>query len=257
MTLSGKAQVTVDFQCSHPWPDGLWELLDIWAKYEDVGLAPERYGSSEMRTFPLVQWNKEEMEQTWMRTKGGVFKKKSPWDMSAMVFFMWNHYKRLPIKAISLFTLWIDTEFFSNEERVERFLEFCKDLYKWGDMDHGYVALESEYRVKNSLGHGKEGPLGGANLKIALPGIYWANFFGPLYVKWLGEEKFEDLIIYYKEKLPDGGWLLVTRPQVLEDVSLFFHAQERDIIHHLGKDAFFEIEDPSKKTITPHFWEGS
>nr|QCO92916.1 hypothetical protein [uncultured bacterium] len=257
MALSGKAQVRVDFQCSHPWPDGLWGLLDCWTKYEDVGLAPERYGSSERRTFPLIRWNKKDMEQTWIRASGGVFKRKSPWNMSALIFFTWNRYRRLPVKAISFFTLWVDAEFFSSGQRVERFFELCKDLYTWGSMDHGYVAHENEYRLKNSLTPDGRGQIGGANLKIALPGIYWANFFGPLYVKWLGEEKFKNLKTYYKERLPNGGWLFVTLPHVLEYEEPGSQAKEREIISLLGRDAFFEIEDSQKPTGVPNFWEES
>ena len=70
-------------------------------------------------------------------------------------------------------------------------------------MDHGYVAHRIEFLQKNKFG--QDGGIGGANLKLGLPGIYWANFFGPRYVKWFGESKFESLSVSSKEPLPGGG----------------------------------------------------
>jgi len=252
MKSFSKTQVILTFQCSHPWPDGLWGLLDLWARYEDIGLAPERYGSAEMRTFLITAWDKVKMEQTWERASGGIFKRKRPWNMVGQVLSNWNRYTRQPIRTLSFFDLWLDQDFFADEQRVGRFLELCRDIYTWGHMDHGYVACDTEYEQKNSITPG--GMRGGPNLEYALPGIYWANFFGPTYVHWLGEEKFESLETFYKERLADGGWLLLTRPSVLEYQDPALRVHEAGIIHYLGRHAFFELEDPWKPTYRPDFW---
>jgi hypothetical protein len=242
-----EARVVTHFQCSRPWDNiaKAIELIDLLQGYDDIGVSPERYGSSDARTFELANLQQSDVERIWMKAGGGHFKRKLPWNVQILVFFI----KSRGGLVISHFWLWLDASFFQDSKRVARYLDLCKEIYSWGRMDHGYVAHEAEYVIKNRFGPGSG--VGGANLRIALPGIYWANFFGPIYTEWFGEDKFQSLATHYKEKLPDGGWLIVTCPSVLtyDDVRLQDH--EKQMIRHLGEHAFFEMDNPDKQTKTP------
>jgi hypothetical protein len=245
-----QAKIVADFQALHPWKSAadVVRLFDILHSYEDVGLSPNRYGSSDVRTFDLTQLDMATIEETWMRVGGGIIKGPRPWNMLISILFI---KKSRGIPALSTFTVWLNQTYFKDPGRATRFLDWCKDVYSWGKMDHGYVALEDEYSLKNDLGPGRS--VGGANLKVALPGIYWANFFGPIYSKWFGDGKFELIETHLKERLTDGGWLLVTRPSVLEYSNPELRLHETGIIHALGREAFFEMEDPLKPTKSPDF----
>lgn len=238
--------IDIRFQCWIPWrePHKAFELIELFQKYEDVGLSPKHYGPSDARTFDLSDLDESYIEETWTKVKGGTFKAKKPWGFIGYVFYIFN--LKGPVSSEFHFSL--DQKYFDDEERVSRFLELSKDIYYWGKMDHGYIASNIETESKNSLG---TGGWGGANLKISLPGIYWLNFFGPRYVNWLGAEKFEKLEVYKKEKLNDGGWMIFSRPDLLNYESKAIRNEEKKIIKLIGDKAFFEKNKPWKKLITP------
>ena len=222
------------------------ELLEILNQYRDLDLAPIRYVSSTVRTFQIQSYTEADLGALWTRVGGGVFKTGKKWNCVFHVFFF------KPPKGGGMSSLWIhiDEEYFRDQERSSRFVDLCKALYSWGKMDHGYVALEDEYRTKNVLG---EGGVGGPNLKVAIPGVYWANFFGPVYVKWLGEERFRTLDGFATERLSDGGWLVFARQVLFEYESRSVKRQEKRLMRHLGREAFFERQRPFKRAKTPDF----
>jgi hypothetical protein len=240
--------VKAHFQSSASWADvnKPVELLELLNKYDAIGLSPERYGSSSARTFDISKLDMEYIQKRWY-LDGGYFKRKDPWDLHLYVFCVYS--EDTPVKS----NLWIklDGRFFEARERCSAFIECCTGIYQWGSVDHAYVALQDEYEEKNSFGEGSG--VGGPNLGIALPGIYWANFFGPIYTRWLGEERFRTLEAHRKEQLPNGGWLIIARPNPLIYDEPSTRAHERQIMAHLGRDAFFEMENSDKPIKTPDF----
>jgi hypothetical protein len=249
--MASNTRIRSDFQCSKPWrePSKAHELISILHRFDDVDLSPLRYGSSTSRTFALKDYSDDEIGELWTRVGGGIFKGSNKWNAVIQVFFMKGP------KARAMSSLWIhlDEAFFIDEGRTKRFIELCKEIYLWGDMDHGYIAHQLEYDRKNKLG--PQGGFGGANLKIALPGVYWINFFGPLYVSWFGEDKFRKLAVGSKERLKDGGWMIITRKNPAAYASKQALQQERTVVTQLGRDAFFERRKLNKKISTPNFWD--
>lgn len=239
-------EVVLRFQFVNPWtePNCAVEFIDILAKYDDVGLRPERYGPYE-RTSAIETLTESQIEEYWKEGDGGTFRRKKPWNMVISI----STYESSMTLIVSHFRMYLKARFFTEEHRVKRFLDLCQELYTWGQIDHGCIYLDEEYQRKNRFGEGRG--VGGPNLKYALPGIYWANFFGPSYVEWFGEGKFSSLETHYKERLPDGGWLLIARPDLLVWDEAKIKAHEKYIIYHLGREAFFEMDDPGKQTITP------
>jgi hypothetical protein len=224
------------------------ELIHILQKYMDIDFAPIKYGSSTRRTHDLANLTDDEICEIWTRVKGGIFKASNKWNGVVHISYM------MTAKARDISSLWIniDDEFFEDETRKSRFLDLCKDVYTWGNMDHAYVAHRIEFIQKNRFGI--DGGIGGANLKVGLPGIYWANFFGPQYVHWIGEYKFESLTVNHKEHLQDGGWLIIAR----NDPSLYgtrkIIREETKIMKQLRRDAFFEMRNSKKKISVPDLW---
>jgi hypothetical protein len=222
-------------------PSVVRTLLDFLSEHRQIGLAPDRFGAYEDHTLALDKLSNERIQRMWEQTRGGVFERESPWHLQLSVYYGPDR------RVVDDMMLWIDAKFFDEESRAVEFLNLSKQLYEWRGIVYGYIAHKDEYQEKT-----KHRPsISGHMLKAALPGIFWANFFGPLYVSWLGEEKFETVEAYHKERLPDGGWLLVTRPNILEYHGHSSRAHERKIIKHLGSYAFFESENPHKPTRAP------
>lgn len=148
----------------------------------------------------------------------------------------------------------LDMAFFAADEHAEHFLQFAKSLYEWGDMVYGFAAHPNDYKAQTWLpqqviiGNRLVGAVG-QKVMDALPGIFWANFFGPDYVNWFGREKFDQLPCYRLEELPDGGRLVLTSPSPLEyDTS---GETQEAIKHYLGRLAFGDVAHPERPTISP------
>ena len=248
--MAHKLRVRVGFQAAVPWkePDRAMELLHLLKKYDDLDLSPDRYGSSSSRTFELAKYSEEEIREIWSRVGGGVFKARKSWDCVYHLLFM----KAPKAKAVSSFWVSIDDEYFRDSARSKMFITLCKDIYRWGNMDFGFVAHYDEYDAKNRFG--ENSGVGGANLKIALPGIYWVNLFGPKYVGWLGQERFLSLEGYANEQLSDGGWLVYGRDDLFQFETRSARQREKKLMKNLGRHAFFEMEKPNKKVSIPSLW---
>jgi hypothetical protein len=250
--MSSKLKVKTSFQSLNAW-DGIikcFELLDLLEKYEEMGLMPDRYGTSDRRTFALSDLSESQIQNCWSKVNGGIFKRKYPWHFMIMVFFM-KTVPKAKITPISNLAIWIDAEYFSDNARQRRYIELCNDICSWGNMHYGFIALDQEYETKNSFGPGRG--VGGANLHRGLPGIYWANFFGPEYAEWLGKERFTSIDVHRLEELPHGGWMVITRPDLLIWADPSIRENEQRIMNHLGRDAFFEMEYPDKPISIPPF----
>lgn len=148
----------------------------------------------------------------------------------------------------------LDIAFFTKKDQVEHFLQFAKSLYQWGDMFYGFVANRQDYKAQTWLpqqviiGNKLVGAVG-QKVMEALPGIFWANFFGPDYVDWFGRDKFDRLPCYRLEELPDGGRLILTSPSPL-DYDASGETQEA-LKHYLGRLAFGDVQHPERPTISP------
>jgi hypothetical protein len=137
---------------------------------------------------------------------------------------------------------------------IEFIRRFLIDICAISDSDFGYVGMEDDVDRKNLLrGHDKMGDFQqfvGNNPEYGIPGIYWINIFGKTYVDWFGRDKFLGLECYYKEELESGGFLI----QCSENPN-YYDTEEgviaKNIINHLGPDAFFDITRPDEKCITP------
>ena len=224
------------FQSWEPWHDlqQAHDLIEIIKKHPVLGDSELRYGPSDSRTFKLDELSTDRIEKWWGQVRGGNFKVKKPWNFHILIMFF-----NIPGKRSSnRMNTYLEPDFFTDRERVDGFFSFCKDIYAWGGIDYGYISTRQEYSHKRHVG--LFGSRRGANLRIGLPGVYWANFIGPRYVNWIGEEKLVSLKTYSKEKLDDGGWFFTTREDVNQYDMYEMLGDEERIVNHLGNAPFFE-----------------
>lgn len=136
--------------------------------------------------------------------------------------------------------------------------KFISDLFLVTEGDFGFMTMEEDHKNKNFLvvkrkDDGESTRFVGENLEQCLPGVYWVNIFGKLYVDWFGEDKFKTLPCFYKEKLRDGSYLV----QVAEDLNYYKTPEGekavQEVIDHLGRDAFFDIKDPFRRCAVPDY----
>ncbi len=244
--------MTLNHLAALPWAGRNYALgmLRLFDQFKQLSLAPQRYGTSERRTFALGA-NLDKFLSLWEQHHFTVLKSPNPWDMTVVVT-MDSPGVMYPT-GISHVSVHIKEGFFELDSRTESFLKLAQALYLWGQIDYGCIYSGDEHKEKNIVIHGPATWYGGGRLDQMLPGIYWANFFGPRYVHWFGDEKFEKLPAFHKEQLTDGGWLILTRASPLSARGIEVRTLERTIIHHLGEDAFFDKDHPDRPTIAPPF----
>jgi hypothetical protein len=73
----------------------------------------------------------------------------------------------------------------------KRLYEVLRPTFGWIDFDYGLRTTHEDIE------------------SLRLPVIYWANFFGPVYVDQIGREKILSAPAWAIEELPDGGLLYV------------------------------------------------
>ena len=93
----------------------------------------------------------------------------------------------------------------------------------------------------------------GGTPEWGLVDIYWMNLFGPPYVEFFGEEKLLTAPCYRRERLPDGGFLILTSPSPLLHDKPETKKLETALKDHLNNDAFFDRSNPEKKLRAPRF----
>jgi hypothetical protein len=229
------------------------ELVAILSKKSHF-FRPEQFDDHEPERLHFEPKNFGLLQQMWQSEAGTLdFRRGKP-------FPVWTAFRQWPCEynRFNEVTGGIDERYFADKENLDALLSGAIDLYCWGKIDHGFICHATDWEEKNYFGRptrisgGKITSTGGIWLQEGLPGIYWANFFGPIYVEFLGREKFEELPAYRKEPLPDGGVLVLTGPTPL-DFAAETRAAEEVIIEVLGRNAFFEKAYPEKSTSAPVF----
>lgn len=231
------------------------EFVDILV-LEDDFLLPQKYDSREPERFVFDASNLAKLFEIWAsETAWLTLKRRKPFPIWILI----QNWKYREHRQFNQIMAGFDERYFAEEDNIARLLSCAKRLYVWGGITHGYICHRQDWDVKNYFGvetkvaSGKSVVTGGLRLQEGLPGIYWANYFGPLYVNFFGREKFLTAPAYHKEELSDGGFLLLTAPSPLDYGRPEVRALEEAIIDHLGRDAFFEKAHPQKVCRVPQF----
>jgi hypothetical protein len=130
---------------------------------------------------------------------------------------------------MTLISIRIDINYFlkdgkGNNERLNNYLNLCKDIYKWANPLCGYchdvddklalsVSLSKRgvFRFFGFAFSTEYGLVEQPHLDCPITGIYWANYIGPKGVSFYGRERILQAPgVVQKEELEDGGILLLT-----------------------------------------------
>jgi hypothetical protein len=154
-------------------------------------------------------------------------------------------------------SIWVNVVPFKQPAGVESFLGLMTRLYELLSPAHGFAAHRSDYLSKNRLTYVHEDGKStveewvGRDLHECLSGIYWANWFGPSYVDFLGREPLESTPCYSKTRLADGGYLVLTTASPLDYDTPEARQAEKEMREHLGPDRFYDIQYPARQTDSP------
>ena len=138
--------------------------------------------------------------------------------------------------------------------------EFIKQLLcdacRAAQADYGFVATDHDYRAKHFFSV-KEGVSEvqqyiGDNPEQGIPGLYWMNFFGPVYVDYFGKKKLAALSDHAETVFLDDGPFCLRfgrLPDESHAVATLDH--QRAVIRILGEAAFFDRHYPERELDIP------
>lgn len=236
------------------WQDNHIESLVSLLDEQEL-FRPDKWGPYEPLKLKSSKTELTNIQAQWNSTVGlGFLLEKGKNNLSFAVN------KFLQFKQPNWISISLNENFFTSEQQIEAFLDFAKDLFDWGDMLYGYICHEVDFEHKNTLPvpthiEGKLIATGGMDIRRCLPGVYWANFFGGQYVNWFGENKFQNLPAYTYQDLPKQGQLVLTSGSPLDYAHNTVIEREKTMRAILGKNAFFDIQNPTELTKSP-FKEG-
>jgi hypothetical protein len=138
--------------------------------------------------------------------------------------------------------------------------EFFKDLLcdacRVSRADYGMIANEGDFKNKHfssvRRGDATIEEYLGTDPAQGLPGLYWMNFFGPMYVAWFGPGKIARLAGVAEAAVLLEGALYLRFGDGPEDIgSERVSHQLREAIRIFGETAFFDIHRPNRVLDVP------
>lgn len=221
----------------------LIQLLDSQSTFR-----PNKWGPYEPARYRFDVKDIPRMEQRWKKYTGFELSQDRP-KVDIMLV------RSVRPDRTNWLAVHLEATYFQSANHTNQFLAFASELATWGDVSHGYACLELEFEQTNvlprpTLINNKLIKTGGMGLRNCLPGVYWLNYFGPLYVDWFGRERFRDLPCYEQRVLPNGGILVL-----MADSPLSYNGTDKlktATRQHLGADAFFDINNPTRPCRSPY-----
>ncbi len=222
----------------------------------DFGSAPDRFGTHEPLTERFDLRATDAFVAAWSggalnRRMGSFhFQKRQRYDATVM---WWNEGNDLDSLH---FTFKVQP---GGHRRVAECFEIAHQLFEAVNGQYGHVCYREEYWSKNVIdswtgrsGRPEGGRAQGTDRKQHLPGIYWANFFGPAYRAFFGEDRLESAPAFAKRR-GQRSWVLLTSETPDEWDAAETVRREASIREHLGSDAFFLLGEPKRFTRAPTF----
>jgi hypothetical protein len=152
--------------------------------------------------------------------------------------------------------VWID-EAAGLRKGVKFLKRFLSEMFRAATADYGSLATEADYNRKNFLvtsdSLGTLERYVGQDPEKGLPGLYWMNLFGPLYVDWFGREPMKQVPATLVEEYQDGSVLLQFGETPADSEAGEAQAQQKMAVRILGEDTFFDISRPDRALAVPDF----
>jgi hypothetical protein len=248
--------ITLEMSSTRDWStlEKAHTFVDLLALQSDA-LKPETYGTEEPTQISFVPLNLSEFINIWQSGSGYLLiGRKRPPILSGYLHQRLNDSDRFSYLVFTTNEL-----SFKSPQYSAQLLQLARRIYEWGNVIHGSIYHAEDRKAQNhfdqptSIVDARKVYTGGNRLEKGLPGMYWANFFGPIYVAFLGRKRFNTVPAYYKEELPDGGFLLLTSSSPLDYQLPEVSALKQSIVRHLGQRAFFDRTKPARSCVVPKF----
>lgn len=143
--------------------------------------------------------------------------------------------------------------------RITECLEFAHDIFDAAHGQCGHLCDREEYWSKNvtgawtgRLGSSEGGRAHGTDRRKHLPGLYWANLFGPAYIDFFGTERLASAPAHTIRR-GERSWVLLSSATPCAWRQPETVLCETKMREHLGSDAFFQLEKPDRPTRAPTF----
>ncbi len=144
--------------------------------------------------------------------------------------------------SFNTLNLWVEEEYFESPSRITAFLEMSTAIYNLLHPAYGRVHQTQDAIEMATVPDPKYGKtVFPVDLRKGLPGIFWANFFGPEYVKAIGKHKFLSAPNVNVIELLDGGVIALTGSSPLDPFLKLNREKRRAIENHLGTNFFQKL----------------
>lgn len=143
--------------------------------------------------------------------------------------------------SFNFVTVWLSPKCLLKNYGIEALLSFGEKLFDFTGALYGFIS-----RVDVEISQFVAG-----TLITRLPGIFWANFFGPLYIDFFGKDKVENAPCYQKRTLSHGGMLLLTSETPTGLDNPVDRESENLLREYLDHDAFPDLSKEKKDSYTP------
>jgi hypothetical protein len=122
--------------------------------------------------------------------------------------------------------------------------------------DYGFVAHAADYKAKNfssvRKGQSVVEQYVGDDAELGIPGLYWLNFFGDMYVRFFGEGRIVSLAqVMSIATTADSGFHLQFGRDPEDSLTKKFQEREQQAALALGELAFFDIRRASRVLSVP------
>jgi hypothetical protein len=234
------------------------KTLSFLFQYGEGLLSPHECGVYE--PFELYQAAELELYTEWLTNPGGEFcfrRPSKPFSLHGCISNLLLS-EDATVPSPKLCTRW--SMYIGSSVIASNGPEFIKQLLcdacRTAQADYGFVSTDRDYRVKHFLSV-KEGVSElqqyiGDNPEQGIPGLYWMNFFGPMYVDYFGENKLAVLSECTEAVfLDDGAFFLRFGILPEESHALSILDRQRVVIRNLGEAAFFNRRYPERKLDIP------
>ena len=170
--------------------------------------------------------------------------------------FMMRWQRTPPGLWLNSLGVWADERHFENGTDVERLLNLTVDLFNITWAGYGSVCLSSELEDKffyvETLPSGLKSERSvGLKAQEGLADLYWANLFGPPYVKAFGRERIESCPGAAVRRIGSDSFLLLTCDSPFDWSRPDVRRRVEEAKRHLGAEYFFDRAHPDRRPKPP------
>lgn len=202
--------------------------------------APERFDSGK-GLLPVDATNLDALVQHWLQANTVTMSRETRYasEISVTTLSIDSH--------PNVMNIWVDEAFFKLQSQTEDFLRLSISIYDLLRPVYGKIHQTRDALKMTTVYDPRYGnTIVPVRLGKGLPGVFWANFFGPSYVKLIGEHELMSAPCEHVRKLSDGGVLIVTTRSPLKP-STYANRLKRDAVRsHLGEKYFYHWDRPTE-----------